>query len=260
MVFLVLTVKDVKTAFDGVVIEKGKPEIELFFIIREKIRQKEVVLDKKNITPKKKKEIIELFEKNITIELIREKVQKCKKCELYRAECHTQKVPGCGSPYTPLMLIGEGPGFEEDKQGKPFVGRAGKLLDRLLEKLKICREKIYITNVVKCRPPRNRNPLPKEVKACSELLEMEISIVNPRVIILLGSIALQYFGKKSITRERGKWFVYRDNIWVLPTYHPAFLLRKTGEALKKSKWQVWNDFNLALKRLEELKVIDSIVR
>lgn len=259
MVYLALTVKDIESVFEGKVVENIQPEIELFFIIQEKVSKKQRELTKQDsISPKKRKEIINLYRQNITIELIRKKVHECRRCNLYKAECHTQKVPGCGSPVSPLMLIGEGPGFEEDKQGKPFVGRAGKLLDRLLNRLNVSREKIYITNVVKCRPPKNRNPVKEEMKACSPILEMEISIIKPKVIILLGAVPLKYFGKQSIMRERGKWFLYKDNIWVIPTYHPAFLLRKKGEALKRSKWQVWKDFNNALERLKKFDLLHNI--
>lgn len=184
---------------------------------------------------------------------IKNKVLKCEECNLRFSGGCTQKVPGEGSIFTPLMFVGEAPGFEEDRQGKPFVGKAGQLLSRILSKSEINREKVYITNVVKCRPPNNRTPFPKEISACRRILELEINIIKPSVIIALGSVALRFFKEKtSIMQERGNWIIYKG-IWVLPTFHPAYLLRKKGQALIKAKWQVWGDFQKAIQKCKEIK-------
>lgn len=176
----------------------------------------------------------------------------CRNCALALYEQHTRKVPGEGSLRSPLMLIGEGPGFEEDKTGKPFVGKAGQLLTVILEKLQIPRETIYITNVIKCRPPDNRTPFKEEINACSKILRLELDIVCPKVIITLGSVPLKYFNIDiGVTRARGKW-VQADGIWVMPTYHPAYILRLQGKALINAKWDVWHDFNVALEKVKEL--------
>lgn len=183
---------------------------------------------------------------------IRESLKACQRCPLYLSETHTQKVPGEGPLNSPLVLIGEGPGLDEDKQGRPFVGRAGQLLTTILDKLNISREKIYITNVIKCRPPQNRTPNKKEITACSHNLELELSMISPKVIIALGAVPLNYFKPgSSIMRERGRWITSRG-YWIMPTFHPAYILRQQGKTLVKVKWAVWHDFNNALEKLTEL--------
>ena len=134
------------------------------------------------------------------------------------------------------MFIGEGPGADEDIKGIPFVGKAGKLMDKAFEGIGIKREEVYIANIVKCRPPNNRNPEDEEAKLCKEYLEAQIKLVNPKIIILLGSVALKnILGKEySITSSRGKWFE-KDNIKILPTFHPAALLR--DETKKIDFWE-----------------------
>lgn len=183
---------------------------------------------------------------------IKERLNSCQRCPLYMSKNHTQKVPGEGPLNSPLVLIGEGPGFDEDKAGRPFVGRAGQLLTTILHKLNIKRENVYITNVIKCRPPQNRTPIQKEIKACSHNLELELSIISPKVIIALGAVPLNYFKPgSSIMRERGRWIVSKD-YWIMPTFHPAYILRQQGKTLNKVKWAVWSDFNNAIKKLIEL--------
>ncbi len=174
----------------------------------------------------------------------------CKNCHL-REKC-TQVVMGKGSIENRIMFIGEGPGAEEDKKGIPFVGRAGRLLDKLLEAIKIKREDIYITNIVKCRPPGNRVPTINEAKACAPILQAEIKLINPKVIVPLGSTALKYLvdDNMSITRMRGNW-IKRGKIFILPTFHPAYLLRNSN--MKK---YVIHDFKLIKKaqlRIKELQ-------
>ncbi|WP_422448912.1 uracil-DNA glycosylase [Thermoanaerobacterium sp. DL9XJH110] len=183
---------------------------------------------------------------------IKDYLYSCTGCPLHRAEHHTQKVPGEGCLNSPLVLIGEGPGFDEDRMGRPFVGRAGQLLTTILNKLGVNRERVYITNVVKCRPPMNRTPFVKEIKACSKNLELELSLINPKVIIALGAVPLNYFmPDSSIMRSRGQW-IFDRGYWIMPTYHPAYILRQQGKALNKTKWEVWGDFNKALEKVREL--------
>lgn len=147
-------------------------------------------------------------------------------------------VFGDGLEDADIMLVGEGPGQSEDEIGLPFVGRAGQLLDRILEATGISRPQVYITNVVKCRPPGNRLPNPNEIAACRGYLEAQIRLVKPRIMICLGALATQTLvdGKAKITQVRGKWFV-RSGIMIMPTFHPAALLR--NESLKRP---VWEDF------------------
>ncbi|CAN5211386.1 hypothetical protein BH18ACT4_BH18ACT4_14890 [soil metagenome] len=152
----------------------------------------------------------------------------CVRCPL--AKGRTQVVFGMGDTHAALMLIGEGPGAEEDRQGLPFVGRSGRLLDRLvLEELGLTRADCYVCNVVKCRPPANRDPLPDEIDACRPWLERQIDLVAPEVIITLGRFATQLLldTTEGITRLRGRSFSYRSAILV-PTFHPAAVLRGGG--------------------------------
>ena len=150
--------------------------------------------------------------------------KNCTKCKL----CSNRKnvVIGKGNKNANIMLIGEGPGADEDVQGIPFVGKAGQLMDKAFQAIGIQKEEIYIANIVKCRPPNNRNPEYEEADLCKEYLESQIKLVNPQIIVLLGSVALKnILGKEyGITASRGKWFE-KDGIKILPTFHPAALLR-----------------------------------
>ena len=148
------------------------------------------------------------------------------------------------------MLIGEGPGADEDMQGEPFVGRAGKLMNMALAGIGLKREEIYIANIVKCRPPGNRNPEPDEAEACMDYLKSQINLVKPNIIVLLGSVALKnILGKEyGITSSRGKW-VEKEGILYMPTFHPAALLRDESK-----KIDFWKDLKEAIKRSTE-KVI-----
>lgn len=179
----------------------------------------------------------------------KEKALKCNRCTL-RETC-TQVVMGEGSLKHKIMFIGEGPGSSEDKKGRPFVGRAGNLLDKILKSVKIKREEIYITNVVKCRPPDNRNPNQNEMEACSPILKTEINYINPKVIVPLGSIALKYLlgDSKKITEDRGKWFNIGE-LYFLPTFHPAYLLR--NERMKKPVYKDFIKIKKTIKRINEL--------
>ena len=168
----------------------------------------------------------------------------CRNCPL--CERRTNVVFGEGNPNADLMFIGEGPGFDEDRLGRPFVGKAGQLLDKMILAMQFSREEVYICNIVKCRPPDNRVPMPEEAAACLPYLIKQIELVSPKVIVLLGATAAHYLldKKEGITRLRGKWLEYQG-IPVMPTYHPAFLLRQ--ESAKRDAWadlqQVMAKFN-----------------
>lgn len=168
----------------------------------------------------------------------------CTRCEL--ASGRTQVVFGVGDPGADLMFVGEGPGRDEDLQGEPFVGRAGRLLTRLIEDIGLTRDDVYIANVVKCRPPNNRDPRPAEIEACSPFLDEQLAHVAPRVVVTLGNFATKRLlgTKQGITKVRGKAFPFRDAVLV-PTYHPAAVLRGRGEALA----QMRADFVLAKRAL-----------
>ncbi|MDZ7332418.1 MAG: uracil-DNA glycosylase [candidate division KSB1 bacterium] len=161
-------------------------------------------------------------------------VKDCQKCGLARHR--TRLVFGSGNPNSSILLIGEAPGFHEDQQGKPFVGSAGQLLDRILAAINLSRQGIFITNVVKCRPPNNRDPLPEECEACSYILTRQIEIIEPKFILLLGRIAAGSLLKtdEPLTNLRGKVYQLRDAQAVV-TYHPAALLR--NPALKRGTWE-----------------------
>jgi len=168
------------------------------------------------------------------LETVREILDDCQRCKL--AGGRKNLVFGDGNPRAELMFIGEGPGADEDEQGLPFVGRAGQLLNRMIAAMGKRRDEVYIANIVKCRPPGNREPEPDEVTTCAPFLQAQIKVIQPKVICCLGRVAAQNLlqTKKPITQMRGQWLIYHD-IKVLPTYHPAFLLR--NPAGKKPAWE-----------------------
>ena len=150
-------------------------------------------------------------------------IADCPNCELARER--TQTVPGSGPVPCDLMLIGEAPGKNEDEQGLPFVGRSGALLDQLLADIKLTRDDVYITNVVKCRPPENRDPTPTEVATCGDFLSRQIELVNPRVIVTLGKFAMaRWFSGMTISKIRGQ-AISESGRWIMPVFHPAYVLR-----------------------------------
>jgi DNA polymerase len=165
---------------------------------------------------------------------IREEIGACTRCKLHRSR--KRLVFGEGSPAARLVFVGEGPGFDEDRAGRPFVGESGRLLTRIIQAMGLTREQVYICNVVKCHPPGNRNPEPDEVQACLGFLKAQLAAIHPRVICLLGAVAARaLFGNGFTLRaERGRWQTYMD-IPVMPTFHPAYLLR--NEAAKRPVWQ-----------------------
>ena len=175
--------------------------------------------------------------------VIREDLGDCTRCKLHTLG-RKQIVFGVGNPNADLMFVGEAPGADEDIQGEPFVGRAGQLLTKIIEAIGMKREDVYIANVIKCRPPGNRNPEPDEVEQCEPFLFRQIDTIKPKVIVALGKFAAQCLLRSSdpITRLRGREYKYRDAI-LMPTYHPAYLLRTPS-----AKREVWED----MKRVREL--------
>lgn len=177
---------------------------------------------------------------------LEESIKDCAKCKLCNGR--TNIVFGTGNKDADIMFIGEGPGADEDRIGEPFVGRAGKLMNMAFQALGLKREDVYIANVVKCRPPLNRNPEADEAKACLNYLRNQVILVKPKIIVLLGSVALQnILGKEyKITASRGKW-VERKGILYMPTWHPAALLRD-----ETKKIDFINDLSLVLEKEKEL--------
>ena len=165
-----------------------------------------------------------------TWEELEKACNNCSKCDLCKSRQNV--VIGEGNKNAKIMFIGEGPGADEDIRGVPFVGKAGKLMDKAFQGVGIKKEEIYIANVVKCRPPQNRNPEKDEVLSCKEYLDSQIKLINPQIIVLLGSVALKnILGENySITSSRGKWFE-KDDIKYLPTFHPAALLRDENKKI-----------------------------
>jgi DNA polymerase len=177
---------------------------------------------------------------------VREDIGDCTRCKLHKLG-RTQIVFGVGNPGADLMFVGEAPGGDEDIQGIPFVGRAGQLLTRIIEAIGMTRDQVYIANVIKCRPPNNRNPEPDEVAQCEQFLFRQIEIIKPKVIVALGKFAAQSLLKTNdpIARLRGREYKYRDAI-LMPTYHPAFLLRTPS-----AKREVWQDMKRVRAILSE---------
>ncbi len=183
-----------------------------------------------------------------TLEQVRERLGDCTRCPLSQGRSNI--VFGDGNPDADILFVGEGPGAEEDKRGLPFVGRAGELLTRMIERgMGIPRSQVYICNIVKCRPPQNREPLPNEIAACRPFLDEQIDAVAPKVIVALGRPATSLLlGRDvSITRVRGVWHEYRGTP-LMPTFHPAFILRQYTE---ENRRLVWQDLKAALGRASD---------
>ncbi|MCD6139481.1 MAG: uracil-DNA glycosylase [Thermococcus sp.] len=185
---------------------------------------------------------------------LEEKIIKCRKCPL--GELRTNAVPGSGSYESKVMFVGEGPGYWEDQKGLPFVGRAGKVLDELLESIGLTRDKVYITNIVKCRPPNNRDPTEEEIKACSPYLDMQIDLIRPKIIVPLGRHSMAYILRKfgfdpgPISKIHGKTFEARTlfgKIVIMPIYHPAVALYRP-----QLKEELQQDFKKLKELLQEL--------
>ena len=174
---------------------------------------------------------------------IREDLGECSRCKL--AGGRTKLVFGVGKPDAEVAFVGEGPGADEDVQGEPFVGKAGQLLTKMIEAMGLRREDVYIANVVKCRPPGNRDPEPDEIAACEPFLKAQIAAIAPRIIVALGRFAVQTLLRDPtpITRQRGRWREY-EGVKLMPTFHPAYLLRNPAE-----KKKAWEDLQLVMKEL-----------
>ncbi len=172
---------------------------------------------------------------------VRSELGECTRCKL--ASGRRTLVFGVGAPRAELMFVGEGPGAEEDAQGEPFVGKAGQLLTKMIEAMGFRRDQVYIANVVKCRPPNNRDPEPDEIEACEPFLKAQIAAVRPRIVVALGRFAVQTLLRDTtpISRQRGKWREY-EGVKLMPTFHPAYLLRNPPE-----KRKAWEDLRLVMK-------------
>jgi uracil-DNA glycosylase family 4 len=187
------------------------------------------------------------------LEQLRQEAIGCQKCGL--AETRHKVVVDRGNPKALIMIIGEGPGEEEDKTGLPFVGRAGQLLDKIIASVELDRDQdVYVCNVVKCRPPGNRNPTPDEMSACKPYLLEQIRLIDPKIILLTGATAVKAVlgDKTGITKLRGKWREWEGRL-VMPILHPAYLLRNPSREEGKPKWLMWQDIQAVKAKLLEFK-------
>lgn len=182
------------------------------------------------------------------LEVVRDELGDCQRCKL--APRRTHLVFGVGSPDAPLVFVGEAPGADEDRLGEPFVGAAGQLLTKMIEAMGLRREEVYICNILKCRPPGNRNPEPDEIAACEPFLKRQLQAIRPRMIVALGKFAAQCLLRSNapISRLRGQFHHY-EGIPLMPTYHPAFLLRTPS-----AKREVWSDLQQVMAELNRLGI------
>jgi DNA polymerase len=178
------------------------------------------------------------------LQVLQEAVRQCTRCALHQGRTQTVFARGTGS--VGLCFVGEGPGADEDVQGFPFVGKAGQLLDKMITAMGMTRDEVYVCNIVKCRPPNNRKPEPEEMSACVPYLHEQLELINPQVIVALGATAVQGLlgSSEGITRMRGKWKLYRGKVPVMPTFHPAYLLRQP-----EAKREVWADLQAVLQSM-----------
>ena len=185
--------------------------------------------------------------RSLTLSQVREELGECTRCKLHRGRKNI--VFGVGDPKAWLVFVGEAPGADEDDQGEPFVGRAGQLLTRIIEAMKLTRDQVYICNIIKCRPPGNRNPEPDEIASCEPFLIGQLQAIKPKLICALGNFATQILlrTKEPISKLRGRFHSYQG-IPVLPTFHPAYLLRNPYE-----KKTVWEDMKLLQREYERLR-------
>jgi len=183
-----------------------------------------------------------LEQRRDALKLINAEVKNCTRCDEL-ARTRTQTVFGVGNPMPQLVFLGEGPGADEDRQGEPFVGRAGKLLDKMIGAMSLSREEVYILNIVKCRPPGNRNPEPAEAKHCREYLDRQLAVLQPEYIVCLGAVAAQNLlnTTEAVGRLRGRFWNHGD-AKVVVTYHPAYLLREESQ-----KRKAWEDLQMLMK-------------
>ena len=187
------------------------------------------------------------------LEQVRKNCSCCEKCSLCKTR--TNIVFSGGVPNRKMMLIGEAPGYYEDMQGEPFVGKAGQLLDRIFASVGLDRKRdVYICNTLKCRPPENRDPLPEEKAACREYLDAQIQILKPRIILLCGRVAVNSMLEttQGITKIRGKWFEGPNFSKMMPIFHPSYLLRNDSREKGSRKWLMWQDIQAIKKVYEQL--------
>lgn len=182
----------------------------------------------------------------VSWEQLYDEIGACSKCRLCQGRNNT--VLGEGNPDAEIMFIGEGPGRDEDLQGRPFVGRSGELLTRMIEAIDLKRDEVYICNIVKCRPPQNRNPESDEAQACLNYLRAQFALVRPKIIVLLGKVACRYTLNEdiSVMREHGRWYE-RKGVYFMPTFHPSALLRDPSK-----KRDSWDDFQKIRAKLTEI--------
>ncbi len=197
-------------------------------------------IDSSRISPQR-------FQSATSLRQLYDSIHTCRNCPL--GKTRTNFVFGVGNPKADIVLVGEAPGAEEDRKGEPFVGRAGKLLNQILESVQFKREEVYICNILKCRPPNNRDPLPTEVNACEPYLHHQLDLIKPKIIVALGRVAAQTLlrTKESLTRLRTRVHSYHDMPMVV-TYHPAALLRNPNW-----KRPTWEDFKKVREMFENLK-------
>jgi DNA polymerase len=178
------------------------------------------------------------------LETLKQTIAQCTACGLHKTR--TQTVFGVGLGNTELMLIGEAPGFYEDQKGEPFVGRAGQLLNAMLQAIGLSRQEVFIANILKCRPPSNRDPLPEEVGQCTPFLEKQIALIKPKLLLALGRIAAHYLlnNKAPLNQLRGKLHTFKDTPLIV-TYHPAYLLRNPGD-----KGKAFKDLQMIYQKLK----------
>ena len=183
-----------------------------------------------------------------TLQMIRDELGDCTRCKLH--DKRTNIVYGVGHPDAPLVFVGEAPGADEDRTGEPFVGAAGQLLTKMIEAMGLSRQDVYICNILKCRPPGNRNPEPDEIEQCEPFLKKQLAAIRPRMIVALGKFAAQCLLRSDapISRLRGTWKEY-EGIPLMPTYHPAFLLRTPS-----AKREVWADLQEVMRELDRLGI------
>ncbi len=193
----------------------------------------------------------------LTLDSLRPRVLSCTRCPLHETRSHA--VFGEGDPDATILFVGEGPGEVEDQTGRPFVGSAGQKLDEVLASVKIARESVYITNVVKCRPPGNRVPSKSEMEVCVPYLEAQIALIQPALIITLGNTSTQWLFPEApgITRSHGTFYPWRGRILLYPMFHPSYLLRNPSRAKGSPKYQTWEDIQKVRKWLDEYVAADA---
>lgn len=189
-----------------------------------------------------------------TMKQLDNEIKKCQKCPLYLTRKNA--VPGEGNHQSIVMLVGEAPGGDEDRDGHPFIGRAGQLLDKILDAVDIDRKDIFITNIVKCRPPGNRNPSKNEIELCLPYLESQIALINPRIIVTLGSVPSKILLNcdEPISRLRGQWFSWLGGIRIFPMFHPSYLLRHAETTPGSPKELTWRDIRELKRVMTEFKI------